>query len=91
LAACFNCIPSDRKKPFRSLHCFSTISQKSRYLEAAAPSGIGKRTDKKTGNALAMIFKLVEAAQKSWRRLDGQSQRYSNHRRLNPIITNFRD
>ena len=25
-------------------------------------------------NALAMVFKLVEAAQKSWRRLDGNNQ-----------------
>jgi transposase-like protein len=27
--------------------------------------------------ALAMVFKLVEAAQKSWRRLDGKRRRYS--------------
>ena len=37
----------------------------------AAHTG-GKRLSNKT--ALAMVFKLVDAAQKSWRRLDGHNQ-----------------
>jgi putative transposase len=37
------------------------------------------RTTNKT--ALAMVFKLVEAAQKSWRRLDGHNQLPKVHRR----------
>ena len=40
---------------------------------------VGHRTIRSKGclsnrTALAMVFKLVEAAQKSWRRLDGHNQ-----------------
>ena len=43
-------------------------------VDKLAAEGKARETIRKSKTALAMVFKLVEGAQKSWRRLDGHNQ-----------------